>query len=170
MQKCHHTWMLKTEPRMKWCGEGETEPTENGKLVSVIMTNCCHVVKTCHTVKFRITDPLPPKFGFLLFWVSMEKWPLHFGIIEQISNYWPVQSLGLHFSVKKKKKRKGKLVPAIMKRWPPHNWNSSIPRESPMCSFTLPDNSTFHWQIGLQIGFIPENIHRLSNFWIMSTP
>ena len=62
---------VETEPKMKWCGDRETEPTENlhlgnGISASAIMKkmqNGCHFVNMHHTEKFKITNP--PKV-----WVS----------------------------------------------------------------------------------------------------
>ena len=64
---------VETEPRMKWCGAGETEPMKtfhlgNRILASAIMKklkNGFHFVNMHHMEKFQITDP--PKFGSPVF-------------------------------------------------------------------------------------------------------
>ena len=62
---------VETEPRMKWCGNGETEPMKNLHLGNVISAsaiikkskNGCHFINTVykycmhHTKNFQITDP-----------------------------------------------------------------------------------------------------------------
>ena len=58
--------MLETEPRMKWHGEGETEPMEIGKLASAIMKkwkNGSHFMENHHRAKFPITTPPPQSLG-----------------------------------------------------------------------------------------------------------
>ena len=65
---------VETEPRTKWCCDGETKPTENFHLGNKISTsaimkkskNGCHFVNMHHMEKFQITDPCPPK----KIWVS----------------------------------------------------------------------------------------------------
>ena len=97
--------MLKTQQRIKWCGEGETEPMENvcwplwknGK-------NDCYFAKTHCTTKFPIINL--PKFGSPLFLMSMETenghWPLwkkwlsfcKNSSYRKISNYQPPRKFG----------------------------------------------------------------------------
>ena len=51
---------VETEPKMKWCGDGETESTENlplgnGIIASTIMKklkNGCHIINMDHMDKF----------------------------------------------------------------------------------------------------------------------
>ena len=71
----------KTEPRMKWCGDGETEPMENLHLgngmmtlaIMKIMKNGCHFVYMCHTEKIQMTNPCPSPKSLGL-WFSECQW------------------------------------------------------------------------------------------------
>ena len=55
---------VETEPKTKWCGDGETEPMENlhlgnGISASAIMKklkNCCHFVNMHHMEKIQVTE------------------------------------------------------------------------------------------------------------------
>ena len=114
---------VETEPRMKWYGDGETEPMENlhmgnGISASAIMKkskNGNHFINMHHTEKFQITNlpPLPYQdlvSGFLSVdrnrklvlghYEKIKQWlPFHkYASYRKISNYWPLQSLGLWFS------------------------------------------------------------------------
>ena len=132
METCHTEKFSITDPTPQSLGLCFSNVDGNGTLASAIMKkNGCHVMETCHTAKFPITDP--KKFVSLLFRVltQMENW--HWALWKN-GKWLPIHGTCCteNFQLRK--------VIINLECW---NWIKvfSLPHESPMCNFTLPDIS-----------------------------
>ena len=67
----YHTWTSKTEPRMKWHGEGETGETEN-RCQPLWKNGEMATMSKKLIIQHNFPLLIPQKFGSPLFWVSME--------------------------------------------------------------------------------------------------